>query len=344
MKMTLKDIANEVGVSVSTVSRVVNSRTPHAASPEVQQAIWECVRKNGYTPNAKSHNILVNSTQTIATSSPVRVIACIFARNNLNVGDNAYFTGMAKCFERTALALNYSTQNHFTAVELHEKNIEAMSRQHLDGVLVIGRHDITLMEKLSKIVKHIVYAGLARPAGDNYDCVVCDRYAIGTTAAQYLMKLGHRKIGYIGEIENEISFDGFTNALKSSGLELDPNMTINLYASMENGYIGMKKLLESKNLPTAVFCMNDYVAVGAMRAVHEYGIRCPEEISILGVDDIEAASYTTPKLSTIHTPMEELGSIASKILIDRIEGGHTINMKVLLPFNIIERESCKSIN
>ena len=158
------------------------------------------------------------------------------------------------------------------------------------------------------------------------------------------MGLGQRKIGYIGEIENEISFDGFTNALKSSGLELDPNMTINLYASMENGYIGMKKLLESKNLPTAVFCMNDYVAVGAMSAVHECGIRCPEEISILGVDDIEAASYTTPKLSTIHTPMEELGSIASKILIDRIEGGHTINMKVLLPFNIIERESCKSIN
>ncbi|MCK9547410.1 MAG: LacI family transcriptional regulator [Sphaerochaeta sp.] len=343
MKITLKDIANDVGVSISTVSRVVNSRNPNAASPEIQQRIWESVRNSGYIPNTKSRKNYTILDQNSDTQSSVNVIACIFARNNLNVGDNAYFTGMARCFERTALELNYSTQNHFTAVELHEKNIEAMSRQHLDGVLVIGRHDKVLIEKLSKFVKHIVYAGLARPAADTYDSVVCDRYAIGTTAARYLMDLGHRKIGYIGEIDNEITFDGFSIELKANGLDLTQNSVINLYASMENGYIGMKKLLDSKNHPTAVFCMNDYVAVGAMRAVHESGINCPKEISILGVDDIEAAAYTTPKLTTIHTPMEELGSIASKILIDRIEGGHTINMKVQLPFHIIERESCISI-
>lgn len=79
-----------------------------------------------------------------------------------------------------------------------------------------------------------------------------------------------------------------------------------------------------------------------MRAAHECGVRCPEDISILGVDDIEPTNYATPKLTTIQTPMAELGTIAAKILIDRIEGGHTIPLKVLLPFTIIERESCLS--
>lgn len=338
--MTLKEIAEEVGVSISTVSRVVNTRNLHAASIEVQQAIWDCVRKNGYIPSANSRKFDEKTIQNGLDTKPIRVIACIFARNNLSISDNSYFTGVAKCFERTALALNYSTQNYFTAIELNQRNIEVLSGQHLDGVLVIGRHDKSLMDGLSKVVPHIVYAGLARPAGNDYDSVVCDRYEIGVTSARYLMEKGHRKIAYIGETEQEITYDGFKAELQAGGCELLPSMTMNVFASMENGYIGMKNLLCSEARPTAVFCMNDYIAIGAIRALHDQGVKCPEEISVLGVDDIEAAAYTTPKLTTIHTPMEELGVIASKVLIDRIEGGHSINVKVSLPFHMVERESC----
>lgn len=338
--MTLKEIAEEVGVSISTVSRVVNTRSLHAASLEVQQAIWDCVRRNGYIPSNKSKKFDEKSTQKDIGQKPIKVIACIFARNNVSVSDNSYFTGVAKCFERTALSFNYSTQNYFTAIELNQRNIEVLAGQHLDGVLVIGRHDKTLIDGLSKVVPHIVYAGLARPASDDYDSVVCDRYEIGVTAARYLLDKGHRKIAYIGETEQEITYDGFRCELQTAGCELSQSMTMNVFASMENGYVGMKNLLKCNSRPTAVFCMNDYIAVGAMRALHEYGIKCPEEISILGVDDIEASAYTTPKLTTIHTPMEELGEIASKVLIDRIEGGHLINVKVSLPFHIVERESC----
>ena len=117
----------------------------------------------------------------------------------------------------------------------------------------------------------------------------------------------------------------------------------NVYPSMEHGYTAMTSILRQEKRPTAVFCMNDYLAIGAIRAVHDLGLKCPEDISILGVDDIEAASYTTPKLTTIHTPMDELGNLASKLLIDRIEGGHEIFTKIHLPFKVIERESCKRI-
>lgn len=340
--MTLKEIANEVGVSISTVSRVINTRTPHAASPEVQQAIWECVRKNGYIPSKKS----CKSNANLATNnenSSARVIACIFARNNMSIGDNFYFTGIAKCFEKTSLELHYSTQNYFTAMELNERNLGAMANLHLDGAIVIGRHDKALIDRLHSVVKHVVYTGLAHPAGDDYDAVICDRYQIGATVAEYLLSLNHRKIGYIGETEQEISYEGFKDTLKSSGYDIDGKFIINVLASMENGYKGMMKLLEEKDRPTAVFCMNDHVAIGALRALHECGVNCPGEISLIGIDNIEASNYTTPKLTTIHTPMQELGSISAKVLVDRIEGGHTISLKVFLPFSIVERESCRAL-
>jgi len=338
--MTLKEIADQVGVSISTVSRVVNTRNPHAASSELQQAIWECVRKNAYVPRANAKRTITQDGTSTGEKSPVRFIACIFARNNTSVSDNTYFTGLAKCFEKTSLSLHYSAQNFFTAIELNERNLETMASQHLDGVVIIGRHDLELIERIHKVVPHMIYAGLARPAADNYDSVTCDRFRIGAVAADYLLKLGHKRIAYIGEAENEITYDGFIDTLEKNGCCPQDTYRINLFASMENGYLGMKKLLEQKNRPTAIFCMNDYVAMGALRAAHECNVHCPKEISILGVDDIESSNYTTPKLTTIHTPMEELGTIAAKILIDRIEGGHTIPLKISLPFSLVERESC----
>ena len=133
-------------------------------------------------------------------------------------------------------------------------------------------------------------------------------------------------------------------ALMRTGLDESMHkFIINVLASMENGYKGMMKLLEEKDRPTAVFCMNDHVAIGALRALHECGVNCPGEISLIGIDNIEASNYTTPKLTTIHTPMQELGSISAKVLVDRIEGGHTISLKVFLPFSIVERESCRAL-
>ena len=335
--MTLKEIAEEVGVSISTVSRVVNPRNPHAASPELQQAIWECVRKYGYVPSSSKNKLNESKNNS---HKPVRLIACVFARNSKSVNENTYFSGMAKCFEKTALALHYSTGNYFTAIELSEINLETITDRHLDGIVVLGRHDRNLIEKIESVVENIVYAGLAHPAADHYDVVICDRHDIGVKAAEYLCNLGHRRIAYLGETFEEITFDGFLEVIRKNGIEFPDCYQEIAENSMEQGYNGMKKLISLKNRPTAVFCMNDYVALGALRAVHESGLKCPKDISILGVDDIESTNYSTPRLTTIHTPMEELGTIASKVLIDRIEGGHLIPLKVTLPFTLIERESC----
>ena len=334
--MTLKDIAKEANVSIATVSRVINSRNAHAASTELQQKIWEIAKRGGYIPTPVSSKSLEGDS----TNRPIRVIACVFARETRMSSDNEYFSGIAKCFEYASLARNYTTESYYSALETSRGNINAVMNRHVDGVVVIGRHSKELIDKLNEKVSNIIYAGLARPAADTYDSVICDRYSIGYTAGKYLLDLGHKKIAYIGETDNEITFDGFQTALHEYGISITSGMIEECTASMENGFKAMKAIINKRERPTAVFCMNDYIAIGAMRALHENGLRCPQDISIIGIDDIEAAAFTTPGLTTIHTPMRELGEIAAKLLIDRIEGGHTINLKVNLPFYVVERESC----
>ena len=328
--MTLRQIAEEVGVSISTVSRVVNQSNTKAASPEVQKRIWEVVNKYGYRITSPIKGRSRSNT----------MLACIFARESRSVADNPYFTGISESFEEKALEKGYITQNFFTTYDLKNKDISILLGNGIDNILLIGRHKADLIEFLKQHVSNIVYAGLMPPATVGYDSVTCNAYRIGVEATSYLINKGHRSIAYIGDASEENRFLGYKDTLKANGIEYDPEKVVSVKESMENGLNSMSELLKKRVSFTAVFCMNDLLALGAMRAIMDYGLRVPDDIAIIGVDDIEAASYANPKLTTIHTPMKELGAIAAKTLISRIEGDHTINLSIELPFYVIERGSC----
>ena len=336
--MTLKQIAEEAGVSISTVSRVVNQQNTHAASPEVQKRIWEIVRKTGYTPS--------ESAQALRSSkkkAPTLSVACLFARNSVSVSDNLFFNGIEQSFEKEMLASNFSVKCLFTDLDLKNNDIQTyLLGQKISGIIIIGRHNLDLVYRLRSSFKNIVYAGMMLPPSKKYDSVICDSYQIGQAATEYLLKLGHERIAYIGNMENESRFQGYKNKLTDNGIPIEDRFCINCDLSMDGGYTGAKKLLESEP-PTAIFCMNDDIAIGAMSALKEKGLQIPKDISIIGVDDTPGSRYTRPQLTTVHTPMEELGSISAKVLIDRIKNGHTIDISVSLPFYIVERDSCASL-
>ena len=328
--MTLKEIAAKAGVSISTVSRVLNNTNTSAASPEVKSKILEIVRESNYaTPSQK--------TQRLVASNPV--IACFFARGTKTMTENPFFYGIAQNFEQLVMEAGYSTKHFFATETIEEENLERLASERISGIVVIGRHRSEIIPKIHSIVPNIVYTGLMPPASDLYDCVVCDAYRIGKTATSYLLSKGHRDIGYIGDVDNEIRYTGYIDTLAEHCISPKQEWIADLPSSMENGYEGMKRILSHPKHPSAVFCMNDYAAIGAMKAAHDMGLRVCEDIAIIGVDNTEAGGYTTPKLTTIHTPMAELGQIAAKVLLDRIQGGHSITMKVELPFKLIQRES-----
>lgn len=336
--MTLKEIAKEANVSISTVSRVINQKNAKAASREVQERIWEIVRKSGYTPNTTARNLKMGQNAQISSTIP-KSIACIYARNHASVTD-PFFSQIAKAIEQEAFKSNYFIRHSFTALDIANPEIaQQLAQFPVDGVVILGRYERQLLNFFTKHYKNVIYTGL-NPMGNQYDQVVCDGSEISYAAISYLAELGHTKIGYIGEQNNEVRFSGYKYALEKLNLPFSQRNTANVHLSPEGGYKGANALISSGADVTAILCANDNTAIGVIHALKEKKFRVPEDISVISVDDIETAQYLSPMLTTVHIPMDDLGKMTAKILIDRINGGHHLPMRLNLPFYIAKRDSC----
>lgn len=335
--MTLKEIAKEAGVSISTVSRVINKNSASAASKEVQDRIWDIVRKTGYTPNTTARDLKRGST---GTSEPLsRSIACIFARTSDSVTDS-FFSNLARSIEKEAFKHNYILKYSFTAIDLHHPNtFRLITDNHVDGAVILGRCDKQTLSFLKQYFNYVAYTGLNNLEA-KYDQIICEGHQAALTAMNHLISLGHKKIAYIGETVCEDRYTGYCSALTCAKLPFRKEYIANVPLSSEGGYEGAKKLLAQKSDITALFCSNDITAIGAIKAVKESGLQIPKDISIISIDDIDTAQYLSPMLTTIHIPVEEMGQMTAKILIDRIEGGHRLPIKLSLPYYIANRESC----
>lgn len=339
--MTLKEIAREAGVSISTVSRVVNKKSTNAAGKEVQDKIWDIVRRTGYTPNRTARDLKLGGT--VPSSSLSRSIACLFARTQDSKSD-LFFSMLARSIEQEAFKRNFVLKYSFTAIDIHHPNtFRLITDNQVDGVVVLGRCDKQTLSFLKQYFHCVAYTGL-NVLDAKYDQIICDGYQASLTAMEHLIGLGHTRIGYIGETESEDRYTGYRNALNSHGLPFTREFVADVPLSSEGGYHGAKRLLERKAAVSALFCSNDMTAIGAMRAIQENGYCIPEDVSLISIDDIDTAQYLSPMLTTVHMPVEEMGQMTAKILIDRIEGGHHLPIRMSLPFYIANRESCAPYN
>lgn len=339
--MTLKDIAARAGVSISTVSRVINNKDTKAASSEVQEKIWSIVRETGYTPNAAARSLKLGEIDRPILNEN-RGIACIVARSE-NAIDEPFFVDLSRSLEKEAFRHGYVLRYTFSAFDLNSSNtFNIITNTKVDGVVVLGRFNQNLSTFLKKQYKNILYAGL-NSIDYSYDQVICDGYRASVAAVKYLASLKHTNIGYIGETVSEVRYKGYCDALKELNLAINHQNIINTHLSTDGGYNGAKKLINNKANATAFFCANDITAIGALKAIKEAGMCVPEDISIISIDDIDMAQYVSPMLTTVHIPINELGRMAAKTLIDRIEHGHSLPIKIDIPFTITKRESCATL-
>lgn len=338
--MTLKEIAREAGVSVSTVSRIVNQKNTKAASAEVQARIWEIVRRSGYTPNTMARNLKLGQSASFANEH--RSIACIYARSTSST--DLFFSQIAKGIELEAFKSNCFIKHSFTELDIANPELSRfIGSIAVDGVVVLGRYDKQMLKFLNANYNYVIYTGL-NPMSNKYDQVVCEGDKISEAAIEYLHELGHRKIAYIGEANEELRYTGYRQTLERLQLPYKSSYTANVRLSPEGGYQGVRMLIENSADVTAVYCANDNTAIGAIHALKEHGLRIPADISVIAVDDLETSQYISPMLTTVHVPMEELGRMSAKILIDRLNGGHKLPLKLVLPFYIAKRDSCAAPN
>jgi DNA-binding LacI/PurR family transcriptional regulator len=349
MTVTLKEVAEKANVSVSTVSRVINNDTKKPASKETQDKIWKIVREIGYVPNQNARNLIKGKEEEV--DLPTKAIGCIFTSTQDTYND-PFFSEIARGIQEEVSNRGYVLGYSFSSCDMSFSALyNNLTSNPVDGAVILGRFSEDVLKFLKQNIKNIVYAGV-NFVDAGFDEVICDGYKGAQEAVKYLIGLGHRDIGFIGaipfekDVVNEHRYEGYKTALAKGMLVLNEKNTINVELSTIAGYKGMKEYLENntvEKLPTAFYCSNDVVAIGAMRALNEKDIKIPEQISIIGLDDIEMAAFVTPPLTTVKVPKEDLGKFAVKILIDKIENGHDFPVRVNLPFELIERNSCKNI-
>jgi DNA-binding LacI/PurR family transcriptional regulator len=333
MTVHLKDIAEYTGVSIKTVSNVVNGNFARV-SAEKRQQVLDAIKKLNYQPNVAARHL---------RKAPVGVIAYAFPDLS-----NPYFSDIGNAITAAAAEQGYTILLDYTRSE-REKELLVVKglRPHLVDGIILDSHALDVEDVPSDQTKGAIVLLGERLFGAPFDHVLIDNVAAAHLATQHLLSLGRRRIAVIGVVEQcqseapSLRLQGYMQALKEAGQELDPLLLANggLWHRAD-GAASMRYLLSLDSPPDAVFCFNDLMALGAMSVLHEAGLRIPEDIAIIGIDDIEDGRYAHPALTTIAPDKEKMGQCAVSLLIGRIKGTRTQAPEcVEVPFHLCVRQS-----
>ena len=338
MGTTIVDVAKKAGVSKSTVSKVLNS-TPYV-SEKAKASVLKAMVELDYIPNSIARNLVKNRNTPII---------------GLIVSDilNPFFPEVVRGVEDTARIKNYSMVLCNTDYDLRkeENYINFLLQIRASGIIFASTriHDSIIYE-LKKLKYPFILLSRIHPIIET-DFVGVDNELGAKIAVKYLIDKGHKKIAHItGPLDTSPAMqrlNGYKNALKENGIEYDEDLVMTGDFRESGGYECAKKLLiiNRKKRPTAIFAANDLSAMGAMEAIYSLGLKVPDDISIIGYDNIHISSYPSINLTTINQPKYEMAKIATEILIDKFENKVPPGKKrqvVLEPF-LVERKTVREI-
>jgi len=330
--VSLKDIAARAGVSLATVSNVVNGYRPVAE--ETRRRVQRAIDELGYTPNLSARHLRRGRTGIIALAIPEL--------------DNPYFAELAGAAIREAAGLGYTLVMEDTAADRdRELMLIDGSRRHIVDGLIFSPVRISREEVLAKppaIPMVLIGEGVYDVPHDH---IAIDNIAASHVAVQHLVSLERHRIAFVGAQAGDtrqsahLRLRGYREALAGAGLPYDPALAVpTADFGRRDGLRAMRDLLALPEPPDAVFAYNDLIAIGAIRAVLEAGLRIPDDIAIIGIDDIEEGRFSTPTLTTISPDKEHIGRLAVRALVARIEGKPvTPPYDVQPPFRLVTRES-----
>src|SRR5690606_10482358 len=330
---TIRDVARRAGVSVSTVSHVINGT--RVVLPETKSRVLEAMQALNYTPNRLARSLRNRQTATIGVLLPNSA--------------NPYFAEVLLGIETACFDLGYNViiGNAIDDPEREQLYLKVLLSRQVDGVILIstGAYQESL-ELLRAYNTPFVLVDRASMLPDS-DEIVTDNYVGGALATRYLLDLGHTRIGCI-TVPSTLTpsadrVTGYYDTLRSAGITPDPALILAGDFQPESGYAACQKLLRLKDPPTAIFACNDLMAIGALRAIHEAGASVPDDISLVGYDDIPLASFIVSTLTTVAQPSRELGQMAVRRLVQRLQNPELPAERSVLPVSLVVRDSCRSL-
>jgi len=327
---TIQDVARDAGVSTATVSRVFSA--PELVVEATRRKVMEAVNRLGYEPNFAAKSLRTLRTEKILVTVPDI--------------SNPFFSQVIRGVEEAALAAGYSVLLGDTRhEEAREEQYAAMfRRKEADGLIFLGHRlpDVLADMVAAKGPKTPIVNGCEFRPGLAVSSAHIDNAAAAAEVVDYLYGLGHTRIGVVtGPLASPISSDrlaGVLSAAQRHSRASALRMAIGDF-SIESGVRQTGELLDEPGRPTAIFCFSDEMAMGALEAIRQRGLRCPQDVSLVGFDDIRFAQYLHPQLTTVSQPKEQIGHEVVRLLMDILAGRATALQNVTLPHQLVVRAS-----
>jgi DNA-binding LacI/PurR family transcriptional regulator len=338
-EITIKDIAKQCGVGISTVSRAINNHPD--INPETKNMIMDVIKATGFVPNNSARNLKRIDAKSIAVL--VKGIT------------NPLFSDMIKVIEEETQKKKYSLV--LKHVEYYEDEVdvalELVKEKRLRGIIFLGGYFFHSQEKIENLRVPYIFSTIGTAVPENISRVLYSSIAVDDRKESYAMTahligLGHKDIAILSA-ESEINsigqlrLEGYKDALSEAGIAFNERLVRQVeddveHYSMENGYITAKKLIESGEKFTAIFATADILAVGACRALLEAGMKIPEDVSVAGYDGIDVGKYYNPAITTVRQPVKDMAKTTIKLLFDIIAGRKSYE-HIVFPAELIVRES-----
>ncbi len=331
---TMKDIAKLAGVSTSTVSHVINQT--RYVSEEISERVNNAARQLNYAPSALARSLKMNKTQTIGML--------------MTTSTNPFFGEVVKGVERSCYHHGYNLIlcNTEGDSERMKSSIDTLLQKRVDGLILmcttLTGERIEAFERYPDVPVVVMDWGPLQYASDK---IQDNSFQGGYLATQHLIDAGHKNIGCItgplNQYQAKMRYEGYKRALAEHQLEMNIDWITEGDFSSEGGYAAFLQMLMRGTLPSALFVCNDMMAMGVVNAAYEKGISVPQDISLVGYDDIHIAQFMTPPLTTIHQPKYRLGKAAVEALLARLENRNLDAQVVQLEPVLVVRNSVKTM-
>lgn len=328
MTATIVDVAQRCGYSKTTVSRAFTS--PDMVSEKARKKIYQAAHELNYTPDAIARAMVRGRTENIGF---------IIYEEQYPVVLNPFYSEVFESVLQTcskhgfSLFISADRDMRLPDGQLHIK-------KQLDGVILAGKSDEQMVEDLYRQNLPVVLLNNTLDM-EGLVCVTSDHYGGAVLAVRHLIEKGHKRIGLLAGAFSPHVYDarykGYRDALKETGLEMDQEIILTVESTVEAAVSAADRLFSLNEPPTALFCTNDTIGIGAVKAALRRGLRIPEDVAVVGFDDSDICSMIEPELTSVHVDKEALGRIAAEHLIRQIEGGISEKKMIEIPVSLTVR-------
>jgi len=335
MGVTIKDVAKKAGVSIASVSRVINNSKP--VSPELRDKVLKVIEDTGYKPNAMARGLKIKESGLIGLITP--------DMENGTFGE--LVKGIEDVIEKNSM--NLIVSNSKGEIEKELKALHIFKEQQIDGIIFSGVKFTEKHKKYFERYKVPTVVVSQKFPGSGLPSVTIDNKKAAYQSVKYLLEKNHKKIAMIhgplyDKSSGEERLNGYKIALKEAGISKNNEYIKEGDFTIKSGYRAMGEILaKAEELPTAVFAASDRMAIGALDCCLDNGYKVPDDISIMGFDDIELATVVRPKLTTLAIDHSALGKKVVEILLEKIKNNNKNDKAYELGFELVERESVKAL-